>query len=51
VRLLRKRGVVARLVIGYRPVPYFFHAWVEVNGQIVNDSTTYQDRLQVLYSY
>ena len=50
VRLLRKRGVEARLVIGYRPAPLFFHAWVEVSGRIVNDSPTYQERLQVLYS-
>jgi hypothetical protein len=50
VRLLRKRGVVARLVIGYRPAPFFFHAWVEVSGRIVNDSAAYQQRLQVLYS-
>src|SRR5437870_109830 len=29
VRLLRKHGVVGRLVIGYRPAPFFSHAWVE----------------------
>jgi hypothetical protein len=50
VRLLRKRGVGARLVIGYRPAPFFFHAWVEVSGRIVNDSAAYQQRLQLLYS-
>jgi hypothetical protein len=50
VRLLRKRGVAARLVIGYRPAPFFFHAWVEVNDRIVNDSATFQERLHVLYS-
>ena len=50
VRLLRKHGVVARFVIGYRPVPFFSHAWVEVDGLIVNDSPTYQERLQVLYT-
>jgi hypothetical protein len=49
-RLLRKHDVVARLVIGYRPVPFFAHAWVEVNGRIVNDSPTYRERLQVLYT-
>src|SRR5215467_10122730 len=31
VRLLRKHGIDARLVIGYRPSPFFSHAWVEVN--------------------
>ena len=50
VRLLRKQGVVARLVIGYRTAPFFSHAWVEVDGRIVNDSPTYQERLQVLYT-
>ena len=50
VRLLRKHGVVSRLVIGYRPVPFFSHAWVEVNDRIVNDSPTYQERLRVLYA-
>jgi len=49
VRLLRKHDVVAHLVIGYRPVPFFSHAWVEVNGRIVNDSSAYGERLQVLY--
>ena len=50
VRLLRARGVAARLVIGYRPVPFFSHAWVEVNGRVVNDSPAYRQRLQVLYT-
>jgi len=48
VRLLRKHGVVAKLVIGYRPAPFFSHAWVEVDGRIVNGSPAYQTRLQVL---
>jgi len=50
VRMLRRHDVVARLVIGYRPVPFFSHAWVEVNDRIVNDSPTYRERLQVLYT-
>jgi hypothetical protein len=50
VRLLRKHDVVARLVIGYLPRPFFSHAWVEVNDRIVNDSPTYRERLQVLYT-
>jgi hypothetical protein len=36
-RLLRKHGIHARLVIGVRPVPFKAHAWVEVEGQVVND--------------
>ncbi len=36
-RLLRKHGIHARLVIGVRPAPFKAHAWVEVEGQVVND--------------
>ena len=46
--LLRKHGVEASLVIGYRPAPFFSHAWVEVNGRVVNDSPAYKERLQIL---
>lgn len=47
-RLLRKLGIEGRLVIGYRPAPFFSHAWVEVNGRVVNDSPAYKERLRVL---
>jgi hypothetical protein len=50
VRLLREHGVGARLVIGYRPSPFFSHAWVEVDGRIVNGSPAYQTRLRLLCS-
>ena len=49
-RLLRARGVPARLVIGYRPDPFFSHAWVEVDDRVVNDSPIYRQRLLVLHS-
>ena len=49
-RLLRARGVAARLVIGYRPDPFLSHAWVEVDDRVVNDSPIYRQRLFVLYS-
>jgi hypothetical protein len=48
VRLLRKCGVNADLVIGSRPVPFLCHAWVEVDGRIVNDKQGYKRRLCVL---
>ncbi len=48
VRLLRRYGVDAHLVIGYRPVPFLSHAWVEVDGRVVNDSSAYKDRLRRL---
>src|ERR1700733_8038736 len=47
-RLLRRCGVNAELVIGYRPSPFFSHAWVEVDGRVVNDSPVYRERLLVL---
>jgi len=49
VRLLRRYGIVARLVIGYRPSPFFSHAWVEVDGRVVYGSAAYQKRLQPLH--
>lgn len=48
VRLLRMSGIHASLVIGYRPSPFFSHAWVEVGGRVVNDSPVYKERMHVL---
>jgi hypothetical protein len=48
VRLLRKYGAAAKLVIGYRPAPFFSHAWVEVDGRLVNGPAGYQSRMHVL---
>jgi len=47
-RLLRNHGIPAEVVIGYRAVPFFSHAWVEVAGRVVNDSPGYKMQLQVL---
>jgi hypothetical protein len=49
VRLLRRHGIHARLVIGYRPSPFFSHAWVEVGGRVVYGSAAYQKRLMPLH--
>ena len=49
VRLLRRYGTPARLVIGYRPSPFFSHAWVEVDGRVVYGSPAYQKRLRPLH--
>jgi hypothetical protein len=37
VCLLRDNGVFAELVIGAQHMPFRAHAWVEVQGRIVND--------------
>ena len=47
-RLLRKYGINAQLTIGYRPSPFFSHAWVEVHGRVVYGSAAYRTRLQTL---
>lgn len=44
-KLLRTHGIKACVVIGYRPLPFFFHAWVEVDGRIVYGSPAYQRQL------
>ena len=35
--LLKDHGVPAHLVIGAAQIPFRCHAWVEVNGLVVND--------------
>jgi hypothetical protein len=46
--LLRHYGIEAQVVIGCRAVPFACHAWVEVDGRVVNDSSGYQRKLRVL---
>ena len=47
-RLMRRYGIPAEVVIGYRAKPFFSHAWLEVAGRVVNDSPSYQRRLHIL---
>jgi hypothetical protein len=35
--LLKRRGVAAQMIIGSRQMPFQAHAWVEVEGRVVND--------------
>src|SRR5882762_10012011 len=37
--LLRAYGVPAQMVIGAQKFPFRAHAWVEVNGDVVNDKS------------
>lgn len=46
--LLRQYGIDAELVIGCRPLPFESHAWVEVDGEVVNDHPQYQKHFTVL---
>jgi len=49
--LLRRQGIAARLVIGARPIPFLAHAWVEVEGSVVNDLPRVKDFYHALASY
>lgn len=46
--LLRMAGVEAQLVMGCRKIPFRGHAWVEVNGEVVNDTPKVQTHYRVL---
>jgi hypothetical protein len=46
--LLRRHGLAAEMVIGCRPLPFESHAWVEVDGRVVNDLPQYQRVFTVL---
>lgn len=46
--LLRGHGIDAQMVIGFRPLPFESHAWVEIDGQVVNDRPQYQRAFRVL---
>lgn len=48
-RLLKKRGVHAQVVIGYRPSPFFSHAWVEIDGRVIYGSPAYKQQLRPLF--
>jgi hypothetical protein len=46
--LLKKHGVPAQLVIGVQQMPFKAHAWVEVEGQVVNDKPYMSEMYAVL---
>lgn len=48
VCLLKRYGVRAQLVIGARQMPFKAHAWVEVDGRVVNDKTYTPEMFVVL---
>lgn len=41
--LLRRQGVAAELVIGCHKMPFHGHAWVEVDGKVINDKQKVQE--------
>jgi hypothetical protein len=46
--LLRRHGVRARLIVGVQQIPFKAHAWVEVDGQVVNDKPYMSEMYAVL---
>ncbi len=46
--LLRQYGVSAQLVIGAQQMPFKAHAWVEVEGRVVNDKPYMHEMYAVL---
>jgi hypothetical protein len=46
--LLRRYGRSAELVIGAQLIPFKSHAWVEINGVVVNDKPYVSETYQVL---
>jgi len=46
--LLKRHGVSAQMVIGAQQIPFRAHAWVEVNGLVVNDKPYMPDMYAVL---
>jgi hypothetical protein len=46
--LLRRHGWDAEMVIGAQVLPFKSHAWVEINGVVVNDKPYMLDIYQVL---
>jgi len=42
--LLKRRGVPAQLVIGCQHTPFYAHAWVELNGEVVNDPPSVREQ-------
>jgi len=46
--LLKEHGIPAQLVIGVQRMPFKAHAWVEVEGRVVNDVTYTNDMYAVL---
>jgi hypothetical protein len=46
--LLKRQGVPAQMMIGAQQMPFRAHAWVEVNGRVVNDKPYMREIYAVL---
>jgi len=48
VKVLRRNGIPAHMVIGVQKLPFKAHAWVEVDGHIINDRLASREKFYVL---
>jgi hypothetical protein len=46
--LLRRHGWRAEMVVGAQMLPFMSHAWVEIDGRVVNDKPYMAEIFQVL---
>jgi hypothetical protein len=47
-RLLKAAGIPAQMIIGVQQMPFLAHAWVEVDGSVINDKPYLRDLYMVL---
>ncbi|WP_396126663.1 lasso peptide biosynthesis B2 protein [Acidicapsa ligni] len=48
VKMLRKRGLPAKMIIGAQQLPFRAHAWVEVSGEVIDDRLVSRESFLVL---
>lgn len=48
IQMLRARGVAAKMVIGMQRLPFRAHAWIEIDGDILNDRLASREAFQIL---
>jgi hypothetical protein len=46
--LLRRVGAKAELIIGAQRLPFRSHAWVEIDGRVINDKSDMRKRYLIL---
>lgn len=49
--MLRKRGIAADLQIGVKQSPFQSHAWVEVDGRVINDVQEVREMYEHLHEF
>jgi Transglutaminase-like superfamily len=48
IKMLRSRGLHAHMIIGAQKLPFRAHAWVELDGRILNDRLASRENFLVL---